>query len=93
MNDYETPMKMLFGCLFVGGLFIGALATIAVILIDAVSMRDLIDFLILLLTSIISAWLFAVFATWWIGMTILTVIIFVLCLYYLREIIENETVP
>jgi len=52
-------------------------------------MTNLLVFLTLLLTSIVTAWLFAIFTAWWIGMTIMTAITIVATAHYLREIVEN----
>jgi hypothetical protein len=52
-------------------------------------MNSIIRFIVFTLIIIAAAWGLAIFTAWWIGMAVLTALVIILAMNYLREIVEN----
>jgi hypothetical protein len=52
-------------------------------------MTSIVKFIIFILLIVAVAWALAIFAAWWIGMIIMTMLVITLAGYYLTEIVEN----
>jgi hypothetical protein len=52
-------------------------------------MTSIVRFIAFVLIVLAVAWGLAIFTAWWIGMAVLTTLVIILAMNYLREIVEN----